>query len=98
MFENPPDFSGEKPHVEEGGEILNEREKELARNIERCPGISEEEKAELILVWRGLKPVTELEVGTKEWYEGEKIPQTTKEEEDALDQEAEKLIASLNLL
>lgn len=97
MFENIPDVSGERPRVEGSDEILNEREKELARNIEGCQGISAEDKGVLILAWRGLKPATELEVGTKQWYEGEKIPQTTKEEEDALDREVEELLAPLHL-
>lgn len=61
---------------------LTEAEREVVEKIEKLP-CPDNEKTDLLLIWRGLKSATDIEYG-KDWYPEEKPITLTQEEIDQL--------------
>ena len=66
-------FEKEKFNKENGKEQISSKERERVREIERLPLLNED-KVNLLLVWRGLKPATNINYVFKEWAPGSPEP------------------------
>lgn len=66
-------FEKEKFNKENAKEQISPKEKELTHEIEQLPLLTED-KINLLLVWRGLKPATDINFIFKEWAPGSPEP------------------------
>jgi len=97
-----PPQEGEKTPVnaeisEQKEKELTKEERELIKEIEKLPGLDFSEKTDLILVWRKLKPATNLNLILKHWESGEQKPELSSEVEKEQVEKIESLFSSLGI-
>lgn len=84
-------------HPDNKSENLTEREIKAVQEVEHFPA-SLGDKVDLVLVWRGLKQVTEFDIPFKRWdIEKEKEPQISEQERDAIGERVTSLADVLDL-
>jgi hypothetical protein len=76
--------------------FLSEQEKAFVEKIEQLP-IDDKNKIDLILVWRKIKPATEVDLTLKSWYRDRKTIDLSPKEQKSLFENIKNLLGNLNL-